>query len=155
MSSKRGNVLEWTDPQMISNLEFSFYYTFTLLRVFHTSFSRWFLIGVWVTASLPKSPGPFSVFNNAVIWVVSTCPLISKSSSPCTSIFGDCTKSTNYNWYHRHFHVPQILGGFSSLARSKYLSMFLLSFSFTLRSTIRQVLFFFPIFVLFCFVDYH
>ena len=21
--------------------------------------------------------------------------------------FDDCTKSTNYNWYNRHFHVPQ------------------------------------------------
>ena len=21
--------------------------------------------------------------------------------------FGDCTKSTNYNWYNRHFHAPQ------------------------------------------------
>ena len=21
--------------------------------------------------------------------------------------FGKCTKSTNYNWYHRHFHAPQ------------------------------------------------
>ena len=20
--------------------------------------------------------------------------------------FGDCTKSTIYTWYHRHFHVP-------------------------------------------------
>ena len=22
--------------------------------------------------------------------------------------FGDCTKSTNYNWYNCHFHVPQL-----------------------------------------------
>ena len=21
--------------------------------------------------------------------------------------FGDCTKSTNYNWYNRHFHVSK------------------------------------------------
>ena len=59
--------------------------------------------------------------------------------------FDDCTERTNYNWYHRHFHVPQF---FSSLARSKYLSFCSLSFGFTLRSagtakfTIRQVLFF-------------
>ena len=45
--------------------------------------------------------------------------------------FGDCTKSTNYNWYNRHFHVPQF---FNSLARSRYLSLFSLSFNFTLRS---------------------
>ena len=23
--------------------------------------------------------------------------------------FVHCTKGTNYNWYHRHFHVPQFL----------------------------------------------
>ena len=27
--------------------------------------------------------------------------------SVCQS-FGDCTKSTNYNWYNHHFHVPHI-----------------------------------------------
>ena len=26
--------------------------------------------------------------NNTVVWMVSTCPLISKSSSPCTNIIG-------------------------------------------------------------------
>ena len=60
--------------------------------------------------------------------------------------FGDCTKSTNHNWYNRHFHVPQF---FNSLARSRYLSLFLHSFNFTLwfagtaKSTILQVLSFF------------
>ena len=38
--------------------------------------------------------------NNAVVWIVSTRPVISKSSSPCT-------KNTNYKWYNRHFYVPQ------------------------------------------------
>ena len=32
-----------------------------LFRVFHVSISRWFFPGVWVTASLLKSPGLFSV----------------------------------------------------------------------------------------------
>ena len=45
-----------------------------------------FLTGVWVTASLLKSPGLFSVFpvvlNNAVVWIVSTRPPNSKSSRP-------------------------------------------------------------------------
>ena len=35
--------------------------------------------------------------------MVTTRLLISKSSNS----FGDCTKSTNYNWYHCHLHVPQ------------------------------------------------
>ena len=34
----------------------------TPFRVFHTSVSRGFLTGVWMTASLFKSPGLFSVF---------------------------------------------------------------------------------------------
>ena len=59
--------------------------------------------------------------------------------------FGDCTKITNYSWHNRHFHVPHF---FNSLARSRYLSFFSLSFNFTLwsagtdKSTIMQVLFF-------------
>ena len=35
---------------------------FFLLRVFHSSVSWWFFIGVWVAASLLKSPRLFSVF---------------------------------------------------------------------------------------------
>ena len=45
--------------------------------------------------------------------------------------FGDCTKSTNYNWYNRHFHVLQF---FNSLARSRYLSLFSHPFNSTLCS---------------------
>ena len=38
--------------------------------------------------------------------MVSIRPLI---SVPPVSVqrFSDCTKSTNYGWYHRHFYVPQ------------------------------------------------
>ena len=82
---------------------FSFSFTFTLwsvgtakstilqviiiiysLRAFHISFSWWSFTGVWVTASLLKSPGLFSVFwlFSIIVWLVSTRPLISKSSSP-------------------------------------------------------------------------
>ena len=39
-----------------------YYYYYSLIRVFHISVSRWFFTGFWVTASLPKSPGLFSVF---------------------------------------------------------------------------------------------
>ena len=55
--------------------------------------------------------------NNAVVWMVSTRPFISKSSDSFINPFSDCTKSTNYNWYKRHFHIPQFL---NSLARSMY-----------------------------------
>ena len=44
-----------------------------------------------------------AVLNNAVVWMVSTRPPTSKSSSP----FSYCSKRTNYNWYNCHLHVPQ------------------------------------------------
>ena len=53
------------------------------LRIFRTSVSWWLYLGVWVTVSLLKSPGHFSVF-----WLISSIisirPLIPKSSSPFT-----------------------------------------------------------------------
>ena len=36
------------------------------------------------------------------------------------------TTGTNYNWYHFYIHVPKFF--FSSLVRSRYLSLFLLFF---------------------------
>ena len=45
--------------------------------------------------------------NNVVVWKVSTRTLISKSSSHCTNPLVTIPKSTIYNWYNRHFHVPQ------------------------------------------------
>ena len=39
-----------------------YYYYYTFIRAFYISVSRWFFIGVWVTASLLKSPGLFLVF---------------------------------------------------------------------------------------------
>ena len=39
-----------------------YYYYYSLIRAFHISVSRWFFTGVWVTASLLKSPGLFPVF---------------------------------------------------------------------------------------------
>ena len=76
-----------------------------------------------------------SNLNNAVVWI-------------------DCIKSTNYNWCKHHFHVPQF---FNSLARSRYLSLFSLSFNFTLwsagsaKSTILQVLYLFIFYFFFFF----
>ena len=45
-----------------------------------------------------------AALNNAIVWMVSTYfqVLLSLYQS-----FGCCIKSTNYNWYKRHFHVPQ------------------------------------------------
>ena len=39
-----------------------YYYYYLFIRVFHTSVSWWYFTRDWVTASLLKSPGLFSVF---------------------------------------------------------------------------------------------
>ena len=85
-----------------------------------------------------------AALNNAVVWMTSTRPIISKSSSPYTNPLGIVPS------------VPITIGiivtfmfhsfFFSSLARSRFLSLFSLSSSFTLwstgmaKSTIRQVI---------------
>ena len=84
--------------------------------------------------------------NKAVVWIVSTCAFISKSSSPFTKILGivpsaPTTIGTTVTVMVHSF--------FSTSARSRYLSLFSLSFLFTLgsvgtgKSTIREVLLFF------------
>ena len=49
---------------------------------------------------------------------------------PFYQLFGDSTKSTNYNWYNHHFKVPHFF--FNSLTRSRYLSFFFAFFPFYL-----------------------
>ena len=90
--------------------------------------------------------------NNDVAWMVSICPLIFRFSSPFTNLLGIVPNAptmidiTITFIFHSFF--------FSYLARSRNLSLFLLSFIFTLWSTglakctIQQVLSSF-------FVDYH
>ena len=81
--------------------------------------------------------------NNDVGWMVSTHPLISNSSSPCTNplVTVQSVPITIGITVTFVFHSL-----FSFLARSRYLSFFLLSFNFTrwsagtAKSTIRQVL---------------
>ena len=71
-----------------------------LVSFFYTSLNWW---------SLNDSKSPqvsrtllsiLADLNNAVVWMVSTCPIIFKSFSPCT-------KSTDYNLCNCHFHVPR------------------------------------------------
>ena len=86
-----------------------------------------------------------AVLNNVVIWMVSTRPLTSKSSSHfsnplVTVLYASITIDIIVTYTFHSF--------FSSLARLKYLSFFSHSFSFilwstgTAKSTILQVLFF-------------
>ena len=86
------------------------------------------------------------VFNNAVVWMVSTRPPTSKSSSPFYNPLVTVPKApiTIVTIVTIMFHSL-----FNSLARSMYLSFFSHSSSFilwsagTAKSTILQILFFF------------
>ena len=83
--------------------------------------------------------------SNAIIWMVSTRPLISKSSSPYINPLVTVPKAPITIGITVTFMFHSF---FSSLARSRYLSPFSLSFSFiqysteTPKFTIRQILFF-------------
>ena len=95
--------ITWAWPLLVFLL--SLFYSW---RVFPISISRWSFTGVWVTASLLKSPGLFPVFwlISIMVWFGQSSPVLLFPSPPVQS-FGDCTKSTNYNWYNHHFHISQ------------------------------------------------
>ena len=67
--------------------------------------------------------------------MVSTSPLISMSSSPCTNPGVNVPRARNYNWYNCHFHVPQ----FFQFSSKVLVFIFTLSFSFTLGSARTQL----------------
>ena len=84
--------------------------------------------------------------NNAVVWMVSTCILISKSSSPCINPLVTLPSALLTTGITVTFMLQCFF--FYSLASSRYISSFSLSFNFTLwsvrtaKSTILQFLFF-------------
>ena len=118
--------------------------------VFHISVNWWFYN--W-SLSDSKSPQVFrtllrilAVLGNAVVWIVSTRPPISKSTRPFNNPFvivpnAPITIGTIATFMFHSF--------FNSLARSRYLFFFSLSFRIILRSTgtakstILQIFFFF------------
>ena len=104
-------------------------------RNFHCSLSRWFLTAVWVTSrSLQVSRSPLIILadlNNALVWMIFTLPLISKSSRPCTNLWVIVLKAPITFYMNATFMLRRF---FDSLARSKYLSFFSLSFNFSLCS---------------------
>ena len=117
------------------------------------SFSTPSLAGVshWILSN-SKSPQVTRILprilvdlNDALVWMVFSRTLIYKSSSPCTNPLvtvpgAPITIDITITFIFHSF--------FNSQARSKYLSFFSISFSFTLwsigivKSTIRHVLFF-------------
>ena len=126
-----------------------YYYCYYSFRIFHICVSWWTFTGVWVTACLLKSPGPFSVFwpfpIMYIVWMISIRLPISKSSSPFNNPLSTIPKAriTIIKIITIMFH-----SFFNSLARSRYLSFFSHYFSFILKSTgtakltILQILFF-------------
>ena len=71
---------------LLSLIEWSInYYYITTLRVFHTSVSWWSPTGNLSDSKFPQiSRTLHSILydlNNSIVWIVSSCPLISKSSS--------------------------------------------------------------------------
>ena len=90
-----------------------------------------------------------AVFNNAVVWMVSTRPPTSKSSRPFNNPLVTVPKAPITIGIIVTFMLHSFLGGFfNSIARSRYLSLFSHSFSFILwsagaaKSTILQIFFF-------------
>ena len=75
---------------------YHYYYYYLLIRVFHISVSWWSFTGDWVTASLLKSPGLFSVFCLSLIMLLFGCsPLghqLPNSPSPLIILSLPCQK---------------------------------------------------------------
>ena len=95
-----------------------YYYYYLLIRDFHISVSWWYFTEVWVTASLLKSPGPFSVFfNNAVVCMVSTRSPTSKFSRPFSNPSVTVPKAPITTGIIVTFMFHSF---FNSLARSRY-----------------------------------
>ena len=68
------------NPVLSSLTHFIIIYSF---RFFHISVSWWSFTGVWVTASLIKSPGPFSVFRlSSILLLYGWSPLVRQLHSP-------------------------------------------------------------------------
>ena len=115
-----------------------YYYYYYYETFFNASFNWWFFARVWVTASL-KSPGLYNLYPS------------SNFQFHLYHSFIENIKSIDYNWYHRHFHVPQ----FFQFPDKVLVLIFSLSFNFTLRlartekSITQQVLFFFVDFLKF------
>ena len=95
--------------------------------------------------------GILAVLNNVAVWIVSTRPLVSKSSSPFQNPLVTVPKAPITIGIIVIFMFHSF---FNSLARSRYLSFFSISFSFIQWSagiakfTILKVLFFFLLFII-------
>ena len=84
-------------------------FVYLLIRVFHISVSWWSFTGDWVTTSLLKSPGLFSVFwPFSIMLLFGWSPLGRQLPNPPGPLisFSYRAKCANHNWYNCHLHVP-------------------------------------------------
>ena len=108
---------------------------------FYMSISWWSFTGVWMTTISMTLLSILAVLNNVVVWMVSTRPPTSKSSSPFNNPLVTVPKvpitiSIIVTFIFHSF--------FNSLAKSRYLSFsFILWSAGTTKSTIFQILIFF------------
>ena len=99
-----------------------------------------------MTASLHKSLELFSVFKpiSVMLYRLYSSFYFQVLQSLYQS-FGDCTECTNYDWYHRQFHIPQFFS-IPKQGPNIYLSFRFFFFNFTkwsartANSTIKWVL---------------
>ena len=88
------------------------YHLFVIIIIiggFLISASWWSFTGVWVTASLLKSSGLFSVFSPfSVMFLFEWSSIVRQIPSPPVPfiILNYCTKSTNHNWYDYQLQFP-------------------------------------------------
>ena len=101
-----------------------YYYLYSLLSFSH---QRQPMVPHW---SLSDSKSPqvsrthphiLADLNNAVVWIVSTRPLISKSST--VPLLIPWWLYQEHNWYNRHFHVPQFFQGRGTYPSFRFLSI--------------------------------
>ena len=117
----------WSFPTISICLCLSWVIIYYVLRVLYTRISWWSFTGVWVTASLLKSLGLFSVF-----LPISTMLKFYNFSSLFTNLLGivPSTLITNGITVTSMFHSI-----FTSLGSSKYSALFSFSLIFTLWSS--------------------
>ena len=104
--------------------------SFYFFEVFHISVCWWFLTGVWMTARTLLSI--LADLSNTVVWMVSSCPLIFKSSSPFTKHLG--IGSSVPTTIDITFTIMFLRFVFRSRASFRLLSLFSLAFNFPLWS---------------------
>ena len=85
--------------------------------------------------------------NNIVVWMVAICALISNSSGPFINLLGIVPSAPITIGITVTFRFHVFFWGGGSLAKSRYLSLFSLSFNFTLWSTIQPFIFSFSVYL--------